>query len=196
MSLHLVPDDIRQDYEIHEWRNALAVLRGAHETEWNDLLEVLREFHFTAKEVLEGGGSKSKMARRLDEGFGARGWKEKSFDVQIMVDGKVYEAPTHKVDFYKNRVAVEVEWSNKDPFFDRDLNNFRLLFDLRAIDVGIIITKSDELAEIFRELDVWDKYGWSTTWMRKLLPRLNGGGGGGCPILVIGIRKSRFIDNR
>ena len=27
---------------------------------------------------------------------------------------------------------------NKGPFFDRDLNNFRLLFDLRAIDVNVI----------------------------------------------------------
>jgi hypothetical protein len=49
------------------------------------------------------------------------------------------------VDCFKNGVALEVEWSNKDPFFDRDLNNFRLLFELRAISVGIIITKSDEL---------------------------------------------------
>jgi len=38
-----------------------------------------------------------------------------------------------------------VEWNNKDPFFDRDLNNFRLLFELRAIDLGIIITRTDDL---------------------------------------------------
>jgi restriction endonuclease BglII len=56
------------------------------------------------------------------------------------VDDIEHAAPTHKVDCYKNRVALEVEWNNKDPFFDRDLNNFRLLFELRAIDVGVIIT--------------------------------------------------------
>jgi len=33
------------------------------------------------------------------------------------------------VDCFKNRVAIEVEWNNKDPFYDRDLNNFRLLYD-------------------------------------------------------------------
>ena len=60
--------------------------------------------------------------------------------------------PTHKVDCYKNRVALEVEWNNKDPFFDRDLNNFRLLFDLRAIDAGVIITRCTELQKIFNQL--------------------------------------------
>jgi hypothetical protein len=63
--------------------------------------------------------------------------------------------------------------------FDRDLNNFRLLFDLRAISLGIIITKSDELSEMFQSMgkEIWNKYGWSTTWMKKLLPRIEGGAG-------------------
>ena len=43
------------------------------------------------------------------------------------------ESPTHRIDCFKNHVALEIEWNNKDPFYDRDLNNFRLLFDLRAI---------------------------------------------------------------
>ena len=53
----------------------------------------------------------------------------------------------------KTELAFEIEWNNKDPFFDRDLNNFRLLFDLRAISIGIIITRCDELQEIFKELE-------------------------------------------
>ena len=74
--------------------------------------------------------------------------------------------------------------------FDRDLNNFRLLFDLRVISVGIIITRSDELQQIFDKLNKGDSYGASTTHMSKLLPRINGGGGAGCPILVFGITKN------
>lgn len=46
------------------------------------------------------------------------------------------DSPTHKVDCHKNRVALEIEWNSKDPFFDRDVNNFRPLFDLHAIYVG------------------------------------------------------------
>jgi hypothetical protein len=96
-------------------------------------------------------------------------------------------SPTHDVDCYKNRVALEVEWNNKDPFYDRDLNNFRLLFDLRAISVGIIFTRCDRLQSIFNSLGRGSSYGASTTHMSKLLPRIEGGGGAGCPLLVIGI---------
>ena len=104
-------------------------------------------------------------------------------------------SPTHKVDFFKNQVAIETEWNNKDPFFDRDLNNFRLLFDLRAISVGIIITRCDELQYIFDDLGKGKSYGPSTTHVSKLLPKLEGGGGGGCPVLVFGISKRLYIED-
>ena len=92
-------------------------------------------------------------------------------------------------------MALEIEWNNKDPFFDRDLNNFRLLFELRAVSVGIIITRCDNLQEIFHSLGRGSSYGASTTHMSKLLPRINGGGGGGCPILVFGITKKLYIED-
>jgi len=104
------------------------------------------------------------------------------------------DSPTHKVDCYKNRVALEIEWNNKDPFFDRDLNNFRLLFDLRAICAGIIITRCDELQDIFDSLERGSSYGSSTTHMSKLLPRIEGGGGAGCPLLVLD-KKSLYLED-
>mgnify|MGYP003932559557 CR=1 FL=1 len=141
------------------------------------------------------GGGKSPISRAIDSAFYARRWTEKSFETKIVVDEVSIESPTHKVDCFKNKVAVEIEWSNKDPFFDRDLNNFRLLFELRAISAGIIITKSDHLRQIMEQLGIWSKYGTSTTWMGKLLPRIEGGGGGGCPILVFGITKELYIED-
>nr|WP_298271517.1 BglII/BstYI family type II restriction endonuclease [Geobacter sp.] len=83
----------------------------------------------------------------------------------------------------------------KDSFFDRDLNNFRLLFDLRAISVGVIITRCDELQEIFDDLGRGSSYGSSTTHMSKLLPRIEGGGGAGCPILIFGIRRTLYEED-
>jgi len=35
------------------------------------------------------------------------------------MDEMVYPSPTHSVDCYENRVAIEVEWNNKDSLFDR-----------------------------------------------------------------------------
>ena len=88
-----------------------------------------------------------------------------------------------------------MEWNNKDPFFDRDLNNFRLLFDLRAIDVGVILTRASELQAIFDQLGKGASYGNSTTHHEKLWPRLEGGGGGGCPVLTFAITPSLYVDD-
>lgn len=186
------PDDIHKNFEIHEWKHASAILKHDFPKEWEDLLAMLRAFTLKKSWIAEGGGNKSKLASWIDEFLGARDWVEKHFDTSIIVDDAKSESPTHKVDCFKNKVALEVEWNNKDPFFDRDLNNFRLLFDLRAISVGIIFTRCDELQELFASLERGKSYGMSTTHMSKLLPRIAGGGGAGCPLIAIGIRKALY----
>ncbi len=135
------------------------------------------------------------MSAFIDSYLYKRGWVEREFTTQIVVDGASRVVPTHKVDCLRNRVALEVEWNNKDPFYDRDLSNFRLLFDLDAISVGVIVTRCDELQGIFDALGRGPSYGASTTHMSKLLPRIDGGGGGGCPILVFGISKSLYVES-
>ena len=142
----------------------------------------------------DSSGGKSPIAKSLDDRFFERGWEKKRFRTSTEVDGERIENPTHEIDCYKNRIALEVEWNNKDPFYDRDLNNFRVLFDLRAISIGIIITRSDELQQIFDSLGKGKSYGPSTTHMSRLLPRIEGGGGGGCPILVFGISNRLYLE--
>jgi hypothetical protein len=191
----LVPKDVDARFEVHEWRNGLAILSAAHPSEWANILEVLRGFTLLKSDVLKPGGSKGLISSKLDSHFTKLGWVEKKFDTKIVVDTHEHVAPTHKVDCYKSRVALEVEWNNKDPFFDRDLNNFRLLFDLRAIDAGVIITRCTELQRIFNQLGRGPSFGNSTTHMAKLLPRLDGGSGGGCPVVVIGIRAAAYVED-
>ena len=188
-TIHLVPQDLRKLYRVHEWRNAAGILQTACPGQWADIIAVLRDFRLYESEVNVAGGNRSPISKRLDGAFYKRGWIEKQFQTAIVVDGTTVESPTHNVDCYKAPVALEIEWNNKDPFFDRDLNNFRLLFDLRAIEVGVIITRATELAKVF------DKLGASTTHLDKLLPRLNGGGGGGCPVLVFAISEKLYVDD-
>ena len=92
-------------------------------------------------------------------------------------------------------MALELEWNNKDPFFDRDLNNFRLLFEMRAIDVGVILTRATELQGVFDRLGKGSSYGSSTTHHKKLWPRIEGGGGGGCPVLTFAITPELYVDD-
>jgi Restriction endonuclease BglII len=191
----IVAPDIAARYEVFEWRNGLAILSAAHPEKWNDIVKVLRGFSFTKSDVLTPGGAKGLIASKLDKHFTKLGWIEKKFETKIVVDDAEHAAPTHKVDCYKDRVALEVEWNNKDPFYDRDLNNFRLLFELRAIDAGVIITRCTELQQIFNKLGRGASFGNSTTHMAKLLPRLEGGSGGGCPVVVFGIRTACYVED-
>ena len=195
MGLELLPVSIRDNYEVHEWKHACAILHGDFPAKWKDIIDVLEQFRLKKSWLAVGGGSKTDAAGAIDKFLYDRDWKEKKFETAIKVDDSTTDSPTHKIDCYRNHVAVEVEWNNKDPFFDRDLNNFRLLFDLRTVSVGVIITRCDELQGIFNSLGRGKAYGAATTHMSKLLPRILGGGGGGCPLLVFGISKKLYVED-
>jgi len=139
--------------------------------------------------ITRPGGRKSPISESINGFFADRGWEERAFDVRVVVDGVETLSPTHHVDYFKNRVAIETEWNNKDPFYDRDLTTFRLLFEINVLSAGVIITRGDELQEIFDELGKGHSYGASTTHMSKLAPRLNNRSAGGCPVLAFGMRK-------
>jgi hypothetical protein len=211
LSLTDLPDFILKNYEVYEWRHASAVLYNDFPDEWDDIVEVLTNFRLKQSAIVVGGGNKSEGATDIDNHFNRLGWRETKFDTSISIteyevvgrsrrnfiekDSFEIQSPTHLVDEYKNRIAVEVEWNNKDPFYDRDLNNFRLLFDLRVISVGVIITRTDELQLLFNRLGIGGKYGMNTTHMGKLIPRLEGGGGGGCPVLAFGISPNLYVED-
>lgn len=207
MGTHLIPPAIHQRFLVEERRHAWAILATDYPRELDDLLDCLREFVLLRSEVVAEGGRKSKIADRLDEFLKSRGWQEKVTRVGMTVDHAERTLETHAVDLCKNKVAIEVEWNNKDPFFSRDLDGFRLLHELDVISVGVIITRCDELQQRFESLGwiydgkrskwkrVQDKYGASTTHWGKLIPRVNSGGGGRCPLLLIGIRDECYRDD-
>ena len=184
MALNDFPESICKNFEIHEWRHASAVLRTDFRNEWDDIVEVLSAIRLRKSHITVGGKGKSKVSGSIDQAFTDKGWRERKFTTQIRVDETVMDSPTHKVDCFKNGIGVEIEWNNKTEFYDRDLNNFRLLFDLRAVNVGVIITRCDELQAIFDELGRGDSYGSSTTILSKLVRKIEGGSGGGCPIFL------------
>ena len=119
----------------------------------------------------------------------------------------------HKVDYVKNRVAFDLEWNSKDQTFDRDLYAFSAFAQCGIIDVGVLVTRSSDLSSLIRELGpalkkngeierlsdgtprpTYKKYGASTTWMGKLLYRLNAGRNGACPVLALGIGPNCVTD--
>lgn len=172
-------------YFIQEWRHAIAILKTDFSEQFNDIVEVPKHFELRKSNVVTSGG-KSKISGHIDNKLYCRGWQEKGFDTSIIIDGEVHKTPAHKVDCVKGRVALDTEWNNKTEFYDRDLNNFRLLNALDAISVGIIVARATELqSAIFNFLGIGPRYGASTTHLDKLIPKIEGGGAGGCPLLVL-----------
>ncbi len=105
----------------------------------------------------------------------------------------------HKIDYVKGRVAFDLEWNSKDQTFDRDLYALRTFHECGLLSAGVLVTRSASLNPVFEKVPQLDKsgnevgkpvkakYGASTTWMGKLLYRLNAGRHGGCPVLAFGI---------
>jgi hypothetical protein len=104
------------------------ILQHGHPDEWKDVLDVLGSFRLFHSHLAARGGRKSAISDAIDSALYSRNWHERKFETAILVDGARSDSPTHKVDCFKGRIALEVEWNNKDPFYDRDLNNFRLLY--------------------------------------------------------------------
>lgn len=189
MGLELIPRRLSKKYVFEERDHACAILARDFKAEFKDILDGLEAFTLRRSEILTPGGGRSPISIAIDSFLSRRGWAPKTFDIKIEVDGMPITIPTHGIDNFKNRIGVEVEWNNKTEFYDRDLNNFRLLKDLRVLSVGVIITRTSELQDIFDELGRGTSFGASTTHWNKLMPKVHGGGAGCCPLLLIGIGK-------
>ena len=194
MSLDEFPDRLRRKFLIDERRHAASILANDFPEEFDDLCACLDHFWLRRSYIEKSGGARSDVPKNID-GFLQNergGWRKHRFETSVVVDDQPRAMPTHEIDNLKNRIAVEVEWNNKTEFYDRDLNNFRLLFEFDVVSVGVIITRLSELQDLFKELGRGDSYGASTTHWNKLLPKVDGGGAGGCPLLLIGMGLSCY----
>jgi hypothetical protein len=106
-------------------------------------------------EIIGGGGGEAKMTQRLRRGLAALGWAKHNFQLTKVVDGVAKESISHEIDHVRRAdngvFAFEIEWNNKDPFFDRDLENFKRLHAEGAISVGGIVTRGSVMQAEMRE---------------------------------------------
>src|SRR4051812_4006823 len=76
------------------------------------------------EEIIGSGGGETKGTQRLRRALNSYGWVKHNFEIQRTIDGVPRESISHEVDhiarFEKGVIALEIEWNNKDPFFDRD----------------------------------------------------------------------------
>jgi|SRR5208283_232448 len=193
-----IPAEISELYEVNDYKHAAAILANEFPREFKEICDALLKFKLTMADVKEAGGNESKIPKKFSKILRELGWEEKSLTAKVIVDDSEVSHNSHKVDYIKNRVAFDLEWNSKDQTFDRDLYAFRAFFEYDKISVAVLVTRSNELDPWFHSLGEYvdkygskrkysAKYGASTTHMGKLIPRLNAGRSGGCPVLVFGI---------
>ncbi|MBN1837876.1 MAG: hypothetical protein JW820_18610 [Spirochaetales bacterium] len=195
-------DQVRDLYECHDHQHCVAILTLDYPELFTEVCDVLLAFRFTDEQVKAPGGNESQIPKTFSGVLRPLGWKHRQLTAKLVVDESTVSKDTHKIDYVKGEVALDLEWNSKDQTFDRDLYAFRAFFEYQKIAVGVLVTRSNDLDDYFTSLGRYvdrygteraykDKYGASTTHMRKLLPRLDAGRSGGCPLLAIGITQKQ-----
>lgn len=115
-------------------RYADLILKEAFPDHVGQLSQVLADFRPARSELVSGGGNKASFTRRFDEALRAHGWGKRNIEIGKTVDGStISRVRGHEIDMFLAGptgggwpgIAVEMEWNNKDPFFDRTCSTFR-----------------------------------------------------------------------
>lgn len=145
-----------KNFQVDFRAHARAILGSDFPEVARQLEAVLLASTIPIEEIIGSGGGETKGTQRLRNALKQHGWRKHKFVVQRIIDGIEREAQSHEVDhvrtFEQGTVALEIEWNNKDPFFDRDLENFKRLHADGAISLGIIITRGTSLQEEMKHL--------------------------------------------
>lgn len=143
-------------FQIEYHSHAEAILRGDFADVAERLQAVLTASTIPIEELIGSGGGETKGTQRLRRALNSDGWHKHKFLIQKTIDGIEKESISHEVDhvarFPAGVVALEIEWNNKDPFFDRDLENYKRLHADGAISIGILITRGISLQDQMRDL--------------------------------------------
>lgn len=218
-----ISHNILEKYDVYSYQHAATILKNSFSYHLEEIEAALEEFSITTYEIGIPGGNESVIPKKISANLRPQNWVEQRIqgDLHVRVKSKVDDEEIilpnyidgHKIDYVKGKVAFDLEWNSKDQTYDRDLYAFRTFYECGVISVAIIVTRSEKLNEVFeavpkRKKDgsiVFDekteepipakeKYGASTTWIGKLLYRLNAGRHGGCPVLVFAIRPEAVED--
>jgi hypothetical protein len=151
--------------------HAIAILERDFPSALHEIEAALEHFEIPITEIIGSGGGETKGTQRMRRALAEQGWLKTIFEIRKAIriaeaDAETNpvelerESATHEIDHVKafqgdfsgsKLVALEIEWNNKDPFFDRDLENFSRLHAEGAISVGVILTRGPDLHE-----HMWD----------------------------------------
>lgn len=147
-------------FQVRFESHARAILGADFPAAAAELEEALAGATIPIEEIVAGGGGEARGTQRLRRALAAKGWRKTTFKVEKRINDVPRESQSHEVDHVREfevdgriaRIALEIEWNNKDPFFDRDLDNFKRLHADGAISAGVIVTRGRSLHQNMRAL--------------------------------------------
>ena len=147
-------------FQVQFESHARAILGADFPSAVTELEDALASATIPIEEIVAGGGGEAKGTQRLRRALAAKGWRKTTFTVEKRINDVPRESQSHEVDHVREfetdghiaRIALEIEWNNKDPFFDRDLENFKRLHADGAISAGVIVTRGRALHQNMRAL--------------------------------------------
>ena len=142
---------IKADFDIRYTNHADAILERDFPSVLSELEQALLHLQIPVDDLIGSGGGEAKSTKELGQALHDLQWAKKNISVEVNVGGFARQSQSHEVDHFKSfpqgDVLLEIEWNNKDPFFDRDLANFKSLHGHGGASVGIIITRGASLQD-------------------------------------------------
>jgi hypothetical protein len=147
-------------FEVLLESHAAAILEQDFPKAIEEVEHTLLGFEIPVAEIVGSGGGEAKGTQRMRRALNQLGWVKVNFEIKKTINGVPRESISHEVDHVKSfagnfegnkTIALEIEWNNKDPFFDRDLENFKRLHAEGAISVGIVVTRGSSLQAQLRD---------------------------------------------
>ncbi|WP_421852855.1 BglII/BstYI family type II restriction endonuclease [Oricola sp.] len=154
---------IELGFDVLALHHAEAIISKDFPEAESELEQACAELDLPILEVIGSGGGETKLTQRLRRRLAENGWDKRNIQVRKTVrwadDEPEIEVASlsHEIDHVKSFppngsvFALEIEWNNKDPFFDRDLENFKRLHAEGAISVGGLITRGSSLHSNMRD---------------------------------------------
>lgn len=141
-------------FQVEYFNHARAILNVDFPAALHEIQEVLLPLQIPVELLVRSGGGEAPFTGDLRRAFKDRSWNKHNFEIRKLIDGEPRESVSHEIDhvrqFDNGVVAMEIEWNNKDPFYDRDLENFKRLHAEGAISVGVVITRGRTLQAALR----------------------------------------------
>jgi hypothetical protein len=139
----------QRGFDIQWESHACAILEKDFPSALAELEHVLSGFQIPITEIIGSGGGETKGTQRMRRALTELGWRKGKFEIKKTINDVQRQSISHEIDHVRQIegkcLVLEIEWNNKDPFFDRDLENFKRLHAEGAVSAGIIVTRGRSL---------------------------------------------------